>query len=129
MAGRGEDRRSSSQSSQFMQNPRSATSDRELRSSQSGQHMMNAWLSNSNNPNTAAQAQASELSFPDMDPEQDPHDIDIKKVILEISRDVKKTNQKFDNLESSINELKTEQNRLKTENQVLTKKWTILQTR
>ena len=102
-------------------------SDRVLRSSESSQEIMSSWL------NIDSDRRASDYSYdrrqsearPELDTDYDTsntnvggaggYDVDVKSVLLEIRTEVRRTNQKFDRLERTVNDLKDNYDTLKNE--------------
>ena len=95
-------------------------SDRVLRSADSSQNVMSSWLNSDRrssgygyNPQSETRSESSGLY------DDDNGDVDIKTVLLEIRREVRKTNTKFDSLEQQVTDLKTGHENLKLEHDEL----------
>ena len=117
-AGRGASRRSTTYDNS------QPASDRVLRSADASQNVMNAWLNsdrrssdfgyNTQSGSEQNRGLGSPFSTGLYDDVGDG-DIDIKTVLLDIRREVRMTNSKFDNLERQVRDLKTDHEQLKTE--------------
>ena len=116
-AGRGADRRAST-----VDRPVPG-SDRVLRSSESSQNMMNAWLGRDRQSSGATydfQNESRDMSSSFSGPNDgEEGEIDLKTILLDIRREVRKTNQKFDSLETEVNNLKTNHENLKSDHEEL----------
>ena len=124
-AGRGADRRAS------LIDKTAPGTDRVLRSSESSQNVMNAWLGRnrqSSGPTYESHNESKDMSssFSGLY-DDDDGDVDLKTVLLDIRREVRKTNQKFDSLELEVKNLKTNHENLKLDHEELKLNHTNLQ--
>lgn len=106
-------------------------SDRVLRSSEASQNVMSSWLNRdrqstggTHNSQSEAHAEPSRdlsSSFSGLFYDDDDDEADIKTVLLDIRREVRKTNHKFDSLECKVNNLKVSHDSLVVDHEELQK--------